>query len=48
MEVGSGVKNFKPGDKVVAMLSHLVSVELISAFYCYYSSFFQFSSLLLL
>lgn len=26
MEVGSGVKNFKAGDKVVAMLSHLVSI----------------------
>lgn len=25
MEVGSGVKNFKAGDKVVAVLSHLVS-----------------------
>lgn len=25
MEVGSGVKNFKAGDKVVSILSHLVS-----------------------
>ena len=25
VEVGSGVKNFKAGDKVVAMLSHFVS-----------------------
>lgn len=24
MEVGSGVKNFKAGDKVVSVLSHLV------------------------
>ena len=28
VEVGSGVKNFKAGDKVVAMLSHFVSFML--------------------
>ena len=27
IEVGQGVKNFKAGDKVVALLSHLVSTQ---------------------
>jgi len=38
VEVGSGVNNFKAGDKVVAILSHIVSI--IFHFYnlCYFIS----------
>ncbi|CAH9140653.1 unnamed protein product [Cuscuta epithymum] len=33
MEIGSGVKNFKAGDKVVAMLSHFESLFLLTHLY---------------
>ena len=38
VEVGPGVTNFKTGDKVVAILSHLVSAH--SIFWCFYISLF--------
>lgn len=38
MEVGPGVKNFKPGDKVVSAMSQLVSVEAVFSHISFISS----------
>lgn len=35
IEVGQGVQNFKVGDKVVALLSHLVSTQFQSSWYVF-------------
>jgi hypothetical protein len=39
VEVGPGVTNFKTGDKVVAILSHIVSAH--SIFWCFLFPYFR-------